>query len=109
MNIKMSDHTNPTYRPHRDPSFNRYRDQSSGGVDSFDFNGFYLRPTKNPKEDRRILARVYRTNKKVVEMDDNKPTHFGIILLDELDLVERNNQNSDFSSELQKALLDWLS
>ncbi len=39
----MSEYANPT-GIHRDSRFNLYRAQSNGGIESFDFRGFYQRP-----------------------------------------------------------------
>src|SRR3989344_6608130 len=64
----MSEYTNPT-GIHRDCKFNRYRAQSSGGVDSFDFNGFYQRAEgKNNIDDSRR-----RTISGLEDDEDNSP------------------------------------
>ncbi len=42
----MSEYANPT-GIHRNSKYNPYRAQAQGGIDSFDFRGFYSRPPEN--------------------------------------------------------------
>ncbi len=65
----MSDYANPEQRVHRDKRFNQYRTQSSGGVDSFDFNGFYLRPEIEKANGGLSLAASHLTQGRILEQE----------------------------------------
>ncbi len=50
----MSEYTNPA-GIHRNCRFNQYRAQASGGIESFDFKGFYHRPKEIENTHQRAI------------------------------------------------------
>ncbi len=50
----MSEYANPT-EIHRNSRFNQYRAQASGGIESFDFKGFYTRPEEAENNRQRAI------------------------------------------------------
>lgn len=81
----MSEYANPT-GIHRNSQFNQYRAQASGGIESFDFKGFYNRPEERENTHQRAILGL--------ENDDDHLKELEKIVKEEKETSAKRNSNN---------------
>ncbi len=80
----MSEYANPT-GIHRNSQFNQYRAQAQGGIESFDFKGFYTRPKETENTHQRAIMGL--------EKDDDHPKESETRVKEEKETSEKRNSD----------------